>query len=272
MKIHLFRHLWGVSEPWERAIPRAKQQGYVGIECPLPSLDQQSRLMSLLSESELSYIAMAFTSGRDVGEHVRSLQEQVARASEMKAIKLTVHGGSDAWSVGQAREFYADAVEIERQSGMTLAHETHRGRVLFNPWATRDLLTMFPSMKLCCDFSHWVNVAERLDWDDETKSILSLCASRCAHLHARVGYAEGPQVPDPSAPEYANELAAHESWWDTIVATQRAAGATSLTVTPEFGPPGYLHTLPHTNVPVADLSQVVEWMAQRLRRRYDPAR
>lgn len=215
---------------------------------------------------------MAFTSGADVREHARSLQAQVKRAKEMGATKLTVHGGSDAWSMSQAREFYADAVEIERQGGLPLAHETHRGRVFFNPWTTRDLLATFPSLKLCCDFSHRVNVAERLSGDGEQRSTLALCAGRCAHLHARVGYAEGPQVPDPSAPEYAAELAAHESWWDAIVATQRAAGATALTITPEFGPPGYLHTLPHTNVPVADLSQEVAWMARRLRRRYDPAR
>lgn len=272
MKIELFRHLWGVTEPWEQSLATARQQGYVGIECPMPDRADESRFLALLKQHGLSYIAMAFTSGADVREHVRLLQADVARARELGAIKLTVHGGSDAWSVSQAREFYADAVEIERQVGLTLVHETHRGRVFYNPWTTRDLLREFPSLKLCCDFSHWVNVAERLNWDDEPRSILSLCAAQCGHLHARVGYAEGPQVPDPSAPEYANELAAHESWWDAIVEAQRSAGATVLTITPEFGPPGYLHTLPHTNVPVADLSQVVAWMTQRLRRRYDPAR
>lgn len=272
MTVQLFRHLWGVTEPWENALPTAKQQGYVGIECPLPAPDQPSRLAALLEQNGLSYIAMAFTSGADVREHVRSLKAQLDRAREMGAIKLTVHGGSDSWSMSQAREFYADAVEIERQGGLSLVHETHRGRVFYNPWTTRELLAQFPSLRLCCDFSHWVNVAERLDWDDPSKSILSLCAGRCGHLHARVGYAEGPQVPDPSAPEYATELAAHESWWDAIVEAQRSAGAQQLTITPEFGPPGYLHTLPHTNVPVADLSRVVQWMAQRLRRRYDPSR
>jgi hypothetical protein len=38
-----------------------------------------------------------------------------------------------------------------------------------------------------------------------------------------------------------------------------------LTFTPEYGPPTYLHTLPHTQMPVADLWQVCLWAAARAR-------
>ncbi|RAN84018.1 xylose isomerase, partial [Bacillus sp. SRB_28] len=34
------------------------------------------------------------------------------------------------------------------------------------------------------------------------------------------------------------------------------------TLTPEFGPDGYLHHLPFTNVPVADLWSLNAWMAE----------
>ena len=33
-------------------------------------------------------------------------------------------------------------------------------------------------------------------------------------------------------------------------------------MTPEFGPDGYLHTLPFTGQPVADLWQINSWMGQ----------
>ncbi len=36
-------------------------------------------------------------------------------------------------------------------------------------------------------------------------------------------------------------------------------------VEPEFGPAPYMHTMPHTNVPVADLWTVNEYMATRLK-------
>ena len=47
-----------------------------------------------------------------------------------------------------------------------------------------------------------------------------------------------------------------------------SADSRSSTLTPEFGPPPYLHTLPHTNVPVADLAAVCDWMASRQRDRF----
>ena len=39
-------------------------------------------------------------------------------------------------------------------------------------------------------------------------------------------------------------------------------------MTPEFGPDGYLHCLPFTAAPVADLRQINTWMAERQRRRF----
>ncbi|HEV2294790.1 MAG TPA: hypothetical protein VGR35_13125 [Tepidisphaeraceae bacterium] len=70
--------------------------------------------------------------------------------------------------------------------------------------------------------------------------------------------------------DFSNELDAHERWWDKIWHAQSSAGRGTLTMTPEFGPPMYLHTIPHENAPVADLALVVRWMASRLRQRYQP--
>ncbi len=43
----------------------------------------------------------------------------------------------------------------------------------------------------------------------------------------------------------------------------------AITVTPEFGPDGYLHAAPFTARPVADLDQINRWMAAHLRQRFD---
>ena len=116
-------------------------------------------------------------------------------------------------------------------------------------------------MRLCCDFSHWCCATESLLHHSTAE--LELAIGRCIHVHARVGYEEGTQVPDPAAPEYARQLEAHEGWWDRIWQAHKARGEAFMTLTPEFGPPGYLHTLPYTNVPVADLDKVCQWMADR---------
>ena len=68
-------------------------------------------------------------------------------------------------------------------------------------------------MKVNADLSHWVVVGERCydeTYDDDWSEILELVAGRCHLIHARVGYSEGPQVPDPSAKEYASDLEYHE--------------------------------------------------------------
>jgi sugar phosphate isomerase/epimerase len=215
---------------------------------------------------------MAFTGAWDrevsVGEHVSSLREQVrlvkeiGREVEKGVPHVTVHSGRDWFTLKEAVEFYREAVRIEEGEGVVLAHETHRGRVFFNPWRTAEVLREVPGVKLCCDFSHWVVVAERLLGGCEAE--IGLAAERCVHVHTRVGYGQGPQVPDPAAPEYAGAVAAHFGWWKTIWKSQRERGMKVSTFTPEFGPPEYLHTLPYTGVPVADLGRVCEWMRERV--------
>jgi hypothetical protein len=80
-----------------------------------------------------------------------------------------------------------------------------------------------------------------------------------------VGYAQGPQVPNPAAPEYADALAAHQRWWTQIWDAQRARGELVTTMTPEFGPDGYLHCAPFTREPVAELWEINRWMADTQR-------
>jgi hypothetical protein len=81
-------------------------------------------------------------------------------------------------------------------------------------------------------------------------------------VHGRVGYDQGPQVPHPAAPEYAAALASHRRCWEAIWLAQIERGYAITTLTPEFGPDGYLHCLPFTGAPVADLWEINRWMGQ----------
>jgi hypothetical protein len=44
-------------------------------------------------------------------------------------------------------------------------------------------------------------------------------------------------------------------------------GFQTVTMTPEFGPDGYLQAAPFTQVPVADLWEVNRWIGHRLKER-----
>lgn len=261
MKLLLLRHLWGVSEPWETAFPRFKAAGYAGVESALPPLEQRRKFRQLLKTHRLEYIPQIFTHGKTVAEHLDSFSAQVEEARAFAPRFINSHSGRDAFTEEESIRFFDGALEIEQAKGITVAHETHRGRILYNPWVAERMLTRFRPLQLCCDFSHWVCVCERLL--NTEAEILARCARHCAHLHARVGFEQGPQVPDPRAPEYAGHLEAHERWWQTIWQAQQAAGVKISTLTPEFGPPPYQPTLPYTLAPVSQLNEICDWQAQR---------
>ncbi len=261
MKLHLFRHLWGVNETWETVFPLIKANGYTGIEAPLPSDEDKARFKALLKEYHFEYIPLIFTSGKTVTEHIESFRAGIETASQYRLRQITSHSGVDGWSDRKSKDFFEHVLKIEAEYGIPVAHETHRGRILYNPWVTRRMLRRFDDLKLCCDFSHWVCVTERLL--DGELSIIQLAANHCYHIHARVGYAEGPQVSDPRSPEFRVELQAHEKWWQMVWDAQEQQGFRVSTLTPEYGPPPYLHTLPGTDVPVGDVWEICEWQAKR---------
>lgn len=263
MEIKLIKALWGMEGSLESQFERIAAAGYEGIEAPMPQSSEEELFRKLLEAYRLDYIAMVFTNGPD---HITSFGEQVARAVTFRPISITSHSGKDSMPFEQQVAYYREAVSIERMWGIPIGHETHRGRTLFNPWDAGRILDAVPEINLTADYSHWCCVCESTLEDQEDN--LSKTFSRVQHIHGRVGYAEGPQVPDPRAPEYAHELKQHMGWWDRIVKEQQLLGKTTITYTPEFGPPGYLHTLPYTNQPVADLWDVCLWMGQHFKGQY----
>lgn len=90
---------------------------------------------------------------------------------------------------------------------------------------------------ITADLAHWVCVAESLLVGHEVA--LGEAIRRAGHIHARVGFAEGPQVPDPFSPIWSRELEVFSGWWLRIAQRFCSEGRECLTVTPEYGPPPY---------------------------------
>ncbi len=259
MELAVFRALWGMTGAIEEQIERIAAAGYDGVEgfigaSPLPP----AQFSDLVARNGLKLIMAGAVDTQ------AALEATVKTLAEYNPIKIGLHSGRDSMTREQGRAYFSEALRLEAEIGIPVAHETHRGRMFFTPWDTAYYLREFEALKIVADYSHWVNVCERLP--DDQQAALDLANARTFHVHARVGYEEGPQVPDPSAPEYAPHLAWHEKQWKAIIGTRRDAKDSLLTVTPEYGPPSYLHTLPHTNVPVADLWKVCLWGAERFRR------
>lgn len=262
MKLLLARHLWGVPTSYSQALPQFKEQGYDAIETGLLYLaEPKETFFTLLNKLDFKWIPMIFTQGRSVEEHITSFTTQIQAVMPYQPLLINSHSGLDSFTESEAIHFFHEALKIEKDFGIPISHETHRGRIFYNPWTTRNLLLKFPDLKICCDYSHWVTVCERLL--DHEEEILQLCAERCVHIHARVGFEQGPQVPDPRAPEYQNHLIAHERWWDMIWKAQKKMGASHSTLTPEFGPAPYMTMVPYLQKPIADLDAICLWQMQR---------
>ena len=267
MKLRLVRHLWGVdgTHGYDHYLPRWQEVGYEALEVSIQFVPDRAVFLNFLRDSGFKWVPQIFSRnfvpGGTVREHLDSLRQQIEECLEHGPLFFNAHSGSDTWSLPEAEDFYGATLEVERQLGVAITHETHRLRYFGNPWTTRAILTRYPVLKLTCDFSHWVCVAERLLPD--CGEIIRLAAQHCHHLHARVGFEEGPQVSDPRAPEWAQHLAVHEDWWQQIWKSQQQRGLVYSTLTPEFGPAPYLQLLPFTQAPVANLAAVCDWMALR---------
>jgi sugar phosphate isomerase/epimerase len=281
MELVMLRSLWSAPADLDVLFAETRAAGFDGLEGPIPEArEDRIEFGRRLADAGFRFVAEA-TTGIDPGgaddwwvpspkasvrRHLDDLARTIEAAPALGALFVTTMCGYDAWSLEQSLDFFGRALELEAQSGVAIAFETHRTRSLFNPWITREILRQLPAMKLTCDFSHWVVVCERLI--DAEEDVLALCAERALHVQCRVGHPQGAQVADPRDPAHARALAAHERWWDLVWDAQERRGFACTTMTPEFGAEGYLQTLPFTGQPVADLFDVIRWMARRERERF----
>ncbi|MDB5052204.1 MAG: sugar phosphate isomerase/epimerase [Bacilli bacterium] len=259
--------LWGMTGKIEEQLERIASAGYKGVEAGMNVSGESKRFLKLLEANNLKYIAQVVTLRESVDwrVHLASFREQAQQAAEMGALLINSHSARDCMSYDDQCRFFEQALSIEKQLGITVGHETHRGRAFFTPWTTAKLLAEFPELRITADISHWFCVCE--SWLQDQGVHLTLSAERTIHIHGRIGYPQGPQVPHPAAPEYKTELEIHETFWDKVYAERLAQGASHFTFTAEFGPPGYMHTLPFTKQPVADLWEICLWMTKRFEQR-----
>jgi sugar phosphate isomerase/epimerase len=253
---------------------RARQHRFDGLEAnlhhPVFAGLEPAAIAEALAAAGLSLIVELVTGGDYVPDlalsprrHLQELAAQLQQAQALQPRRITVITGSDSWTPSIQRTFLADVVRLAGTIAVPVSFETHRSRSLFNPWAITDLLEAVPQLRLTADLSHWCCVSERL-MTPELEPIQAM-AERVDHIHARVGHAQGPSVGHPFAPEASEALEAHRRCWQLFTSSQQARGLPALTVTPEFGPDGYLPCLPFTGEPVADLLEINSAMAAWLR-------
>lgn len=268
MPIRYCKSRWEYGRvPFTTYLDRVVHDGFDGAEVFLfPESIASAEIQSAVNERGLFLIGQAISMGNTPGEHRESLTTQVERAAACRALFVNCHTGSDFFSFGDNLDLFRHVDELSKKHGFPVRHETHRGRALYNLPDTLRYLEALPGLELTADLSHFMCVHESELRDHA--ALLDPVIARTRHIHARVGFPEGPQVGHPLAPEWSGLLEHYLVLWKKMAAAVSAAGAPYVTVTPEAGPPGYMPVLPFSNMPVADAwtvnVQMKDWLKTRM--------
>ena len=273
MTLQFFCPRWGSETlSWEAFFDRVRAAGYDGVEYGISRDTTDATLdivWDLAAQKGLLLIAQHYdTYEPDFDRHYMLYSAWLEKMTVWKPVKIDSQTGKDYFSFDQNRALIEEASRFTSRTGIPVCHETHRNKFAFAAHITSEYLYRMPDLTITLDVSHWVCVAE--SWLDDQSMALDLAIARTEHIHARVGYPEGPQVTDPRLPEWKAALETHLGWWDRIVARKREEETTApLTITPEFGPFPYMVALPVTQIPIANQWDINVFMMKLLRERYE---
>jgi sugar phosphate isomerase/epimerase len=260
VKVHFFCPRWGSEGMgWEVFCSRVKSAGYDGVEFAIPATVMERELdeaWNAFSRNRLLVIPQHYdTVSADFSEHFEAYHSWLERIARFPYLKINSQTGRDFFSFSENTRL------IELGNAFDVLHETHRGKFSFAAHVTQAFLADIPLLRLTLDLSHWVCVSESL-LEDQWEAV-GMAIERTGHIHARIGYPEGPQVSDPRIPEWKKVLERYLGWWDGVMAK-----SDGMTITPEFGPYPYMVHLPWSGEPIASQWEVNCWMMELLRKRY----
>ena len=270
MEIEFFCPYWGSEHlGYVPFLHKIKEAGYDGAEIILPYDSVAKDLIKKTAEA-LQLKIIALWGGVIEGDFLQSIKTYEAHlrnACSSKPLFVNIQTGKDHYSFDQNVQFINVANQIGEETGVKILHETHRGKFSFTANGMSAYFEKFPRMRITADFSHWCCVSESLLEDQQEH--VDIAISRSDHIHARVGFSEGPQIPDPRTPEWSTTVDTHLLWWDKIIDFRKKAGAVLMTITPEFGPFPYMTKMPYTQLPITSQWEVNLYMKDLLKERYD---
>lgn len=261
---------WGFEGTLDSFCTKVKKAGYDGIEMWWPmEHKEQVLLFEALKKHDLAIGFLCGVGEEDTSKHIaafKNMVNSVLENTQQKPLYINCHSGKDYFSFDENNELIEFTIAQSKKSGIPICHETHRSRMLYAAPITKQFMEKNEALRITLDISHWCNVHESLLYDQE--KTVQMALSRTDHIHARIGHAEGPQVNDPRAPEWASTVQRHFEWWDAVVQMKIKNGATTMTFLTEFGPANYMPIMPYTQQPLSNQWDINVYMMQLIRKRY----
>lgn len=245
MKIKFFSSWWGLDHlGFDKMIRLVIENGFDGIESYVPFEEtKKKQFEQILEKYNCELIAHQFQAeGACFSDFCESYRNSLINAASIKPLFINSHTGKDFWDIDKNSVLLNLAFEVSKATGINIYHETHRGRFPYSAQVAKEYLILFPQLRITADFSHWVCVSESL-LEDQVEA-MDIAIERTSHIHARVGYEQGPQIFDPRLKEWKFYLDHFVSWWKKIVEYNDKSGFKEISITPEFGPLPYTWNLP----------------------------
>lgn len=259
MQIEYCCPFWGSkNDTPDEFIDKVVADGYNGIEINLPQeksfIDGLFKRMAYEKENStrLFFILQHLTQPDDysVASYIEKMQLNLRNLASYSPGFINSQTGKDYYTFDENCRVIEAVLNVSVKTGIRVIHETHRGRFSFHAATLVPYLEKFPEMELAADFSHFCTVSESMLQDQA--AILDKIIPHVSHIHARIGFEQGPQVNDPNAPEWAEHLNTFVEWWKKIIETKVKKGWKKFTITPEFGPPPYMPVLPNSKLPLSN--------------------
>ena len=269
MQIKILAPLWGHEHlEYQAFLDKMRLACYDGFDTWIPREPFEKRLLfDYLQKHGMHIVTHQHEAEGNTFEAFKSsFKNNLYACAEPNPILINSHTGRDYFSLEQNLQLIDIALEFTAKTGTVVAHETHRGRVGYSPQMAAEIFAARKDFLITADFSHWVCVTESML--ENFTGILDEAILRSRHIHARIGFEQGPQVSDPRAPEWKYALDNFLGWWDKIIAYSMTSGTSVFPITTEFGPLPYMPSIPFTNEPVANQFEINCYMKDLLRKRY----
>lgn len=265
MELKILCPQWGSEHlDIEAFLEKVKHAGYDGIDAPVPEdKNERQRLIRLLDDYDLIMVSHQHQAeGTNFSEFCQSFEYYLQLSAQTNPVLINSHSGKDWFSLDEQLVILDIAQSFGSKHNIQISHETHRGRIGYCPQNMQQIFRYNKTAKITADLSHWVCVTE--SYLENFQDILKETINRSIHFHARVGFPEGPQIPDPRLPYWSESVNIFMEWWRRIIEQRKHSGAKQMTATCEFGPVPYMWTSLSDNRPVTSEWDINVYMMQLL--------
>ena len=269
MKLLVLCPQWGSEQlPLEIFFAKVKEAGYDGIDTWMPEdLIERRKFISLLDKYQLKIVSHQHQAkGNNIDAFCKSVEYYLNLSMECNPLLINSHSGRDYFSLDDQLKVIDTVEEFSVKHSIVVAHETHRGRIGYSPYNAMELFKQRPDMKITADFSHWTCVTE--SFLEHSPEIMEEATKRTKHIHARVGYTQGPQIPDPRLAVWQQSVDCFLTIWEQIIKYQKAKKADFFTMTTECGPPPYMWTKTDDNTPIESQWEINLFMKELLKNKF----